>query len=347
MIDELLSSKLHACYSKEDIRTYARSKGVEWVEYGPGSVKDSVDHTIDEARREVDKCLRSFGLKMVRVKKNGSTYLYGYPDEVFEQNIDVIKKHREKTRNLRKAHIDEIISHSKGLLPDSILANVLVEKKDEKPSIIEFDSQMLENIELLSNLYFAVRDKQVIAFDYCAYGEDKVQVILHPHYIREYNNRWYVYGYAIQNRGVFPVNNYPVDRILSATLQVKTEEAFVEPQVDYNSYFKDFVGANKPKNERIVEIILRTNHPKIHGLISTKKLHPSQKTIQTWNDISGNGRVMLKAIPSIELRARILSFGKGLTVEKPAWLAEKYRREIQEMLDLYQLPDSGNSLTEE
>lgn len=335
MIDELLRSKIHSCFSREDIREYARSKGVEWVEYGLGSVKESVDHTIDAARREIENCLKSFCLTIVKTKKNGSTYMYGYPDEVFEQNIDVIGKYREKSKILRKAQIEEIIVRSKGLLPHSIIADILLKSKKEKRTIIEFDSQILENINLLSRFFFAVRNKQVIAFDYCAYGETKVTVILHPHYLREYNNRWYVYGYALQNGGIFPVNNYPLDRIVGATVSIQDNIKYIEPQVNYESYFNNFVGANKPKSEKVEEIVIRTNDKKVHGLVSTKKLHPSQKTIQTWDDNFKQGRIMLKVIPSIELRGRILSFGKGLTIEKPLWLANKYRREIQQLLKSY------------
>lgn len=342
MIDELLRSEIHSCFSRDDIREYAKSKGVEWIEYGIGSVKESVDHTIDDARREIERCLKSFCLDIIKIKKNGSTYMYGYPDEVFEQNIDVIAKHREKSKSLRKSQIEDIITRSKGLLPDSIIADVLLKDKNVKRTFIEFESQFLLNIDLLSKLYFAVRDKQVIAFDYCAYGEANVHVILHPHYIREYNNRWYVYGYTLQNGGAFPVNNYPVDRINSATVFIQDDIKYIEPQVDYESYFNNFVGANKPKNGKPVEIIIRTNDKKIHGLVSTKKLHSSQQTIQTWDDKTHSGRILLKVIPTVELRGRILSFGKGLTIEKPSWLADKYRQEIQSLLESYNLSNDNN-----
>ena len=69
MIDELLRSKIHSCFSREDIREYARSKGVEWIEYGLGSVKESVDHTIDAARREIENCLKSFCLTILKTKQ--------------------------------------------------------------------------------------------------------------------------------------------------------------------------------------------------------------------------------------------------------------------------------------
>ena len=71
MIDELLRSKIHSCFSREDIREYARSKGVEWIEYGLGSVKESVDHTIDAARYG---CEQDIIRSKARARKDRSKY---------------------------------------------------------------------------------------------------------------------------------------------------------------------------------------------------------------------------------------------------------------------------------
>lgn len=72
--------------------------------------------------------------------------------------------------------------------------------------------RMLTNIEILPFLYEAIVRKQVLSIVYKPYNEEKRTLIFHPHFLKEYNGRWNLFGHA---EGHSPENGYniPLDRI--------------------------------------------------------------------------------------------------------------------------------------
>ena len=56
--------------------------------------------------------------------------------------------------------------------------------------------RILTNIEYLPMLYEAIVNKQVLEIDYKPYGGEQETLIFHPHYLKEYNGRWNLFGHA-------------------------------------------------------------------------------------------------------------------------------------------------------
>ena len=151
--------------------------------------------------------------------------------------------------------------------------------------------------------------------------------------MKEYNNRWFVFGFSTCKGQSHQANPYPLDRIVSE-IKILDNETYKESEHDYESYFNEFIGVSKTQS-KIHKIVFRANDKYIYGLIQTKKIHHTQKTLQEWNGEDGCGRFEISVRTNNELKARFLSFGKGVTIESPEWYAHKIAEEIKEMLNSY------------
>lgn len=171
----------------------------------------------------------------------------------------------------------------------------------ELEDIILFDQvQDLHGIEHLNGLLRKVIEKQVITIIYQPFDRDAEELIIHPYFLREYNNRWYLFGKE-ENVGV--VFNLPLDRIRSY------KDHFISfddnSRIKPREYFRDIVGVTRL--DAPLEIIrLKFKKPRAYYVI-TKPIHPSQKVIE---EDSESITIELKLIPNKELESIILSFGK-------------------------------------
>lgn len=343
LIDELLRKKKDYI-SSHDIRECALLWGWDWAKSADEKNKllekckqDSIRQTITQAKNKLKTCLKEHGLEFEEIsdQEDKRERKFRYPSAVFERNIDLVVKYRGEHKVLRKKQIEEMMAFSKGLLPKNIMAEIFLKELDKKQhSIIEFDSNNdLKNIHLLSELFLAIRDKKVVSFDYAPFTSESFNVVLHPHYLKEYNNRWFVFGLSVTEHGKDLATPYPLDRIISNVSILDIEE-YVESVIDYDSYFDEFVGVSKTKS-KLHKIVFRSNDKYIHGLINTKKIHPTQRLIKEWSDEDQCGRFEISVRTNNELKARFLSFGNGITIEYPQWYANKIAQEIDKMLKSY------------
>src|SRR5690606_41034294 len=90
-------------------------------------------------------------------------------------------------------------------------------------------------------------------------------------YLKQYNNRWFVFGLNADNQ---VANwNLALDRIESlfeAALKYKPSET------DWEEYFFDLVGVTRPEGVELQEIVLKFSS-EVAPSVVTKPIHPSQK----------------------------------------------------------------------
>lgn len=99
----------------------------------------------------------------------------------------------------------------------------LIERKDE---IISFESNVdLKRLDLLTPLFNAIINERVLIINYKDFkSSDPYELIFHPHYLKQYNNRWFVFGYNADYKK--PVWNLALDRIES---MVETNNKYIVP----------------------------------------------------------------------------------------------------------------------
>lgn len=192
--------------------------------------------------------------------------------------------------------------------------------------VIAFDTnEEAAGVEHLSQLFEAIIVKQALNITYHPYGKEAFESVVHPYFIRQYNNRWFLFGYTTD--GVHEnIINMPFDRIKNITAAAVP---FVENTLcDFEEFFDEIIGVTKT-DAKLQKVVLRVA-PKRLPYILSKPLHPSQR-----NHRASEGIVELKVVPNKELYQCLLSFGPDVEVIEPAEVRTKMAEYAMTMAENY------------
>ena len=195
----------------------------------------------------------------------------------------------------------------------------------------------LSNIEYLPQLYEIIRDKQVLKVDYKPYDEEIETIIFHPHLLKEFNGRWFLFGHAEGKEPEFGYN-LALDRIENFDLGKSIEQNYIyAPKGFYAEFFKNIVGVSHKPDDKPATIIIRATTHNIYKLTETKKIHHSQRTIKPFGQYEDGeyGEFELYVEPNNEFIGRILQMGDGFVVVSPVEIRELFRKRVKKMADLY------------
>lgn len=314
LIDRILRESDKSISSQYIIDRYKQEYQDEAQAVSPkaGDNKDLI-----KAKNKIKECLKSRGMAFIEQKGGDKRKtLFRYPDNVPE---DLLEPLCRETKKLRQKTLTDLLQNSQGLFPDTWLTKFRLQAEEEininETPFIEFDAnEQLKNLDLLPTFYYAVRDKKVLSFDYKPYDKPKRRLIFHPHYLKEYNLRWFVFGLAIDERGgQYPNNNCALDRIVSEIEEAKGMN-YIPSNIDYTTYFDDIIGVTHPKNAKKELIKIVTKNFYTHQRILTKRLHKSQNELRPWNRETHTGLFSIEVIPNYELLGLLMSFEGNIEV---------------------------------
>lgn len=200
----------------------------------------------------------------------------------------------------------------------------LIERKSE---VMSFESNLdLKGLHFLTPLFHAIINERVLLIKYKDFkSSEPYEIIFHPYYLKQYNNRWFTFGLNAHNK--IPNWNLALDRIESLE---ETNEKYLPSEMNWNDYFFDLVGVTRPAGAALQEVILKFT-PEVAPYVITKPIHPSQKHK---NDPSGL-EVKIKVIPNFELEKLILSFGEQVKVITPHNFKERITQRLKSAISLY------------
>jgi predicted DNA-binding transcriptional regulator YafY len=79
-----------------------------------------------------------------------------------------------------------------------------LENENDEPHIIYFEHSLNETGQLwLDSVYMNIKQKKTLKIDYQPFDGEKVQHIISPIFIKEYNQRWYVFGFHHSHHKIF------------------------------------------------------------------------------------------------------------------------------------------------
>lgn len=187
--------------------------------------------------------------------------------------------------------------------------------------IIEFDqNNYLKGLEHISPIYNAILYKKAINIEYKSFKQDANQeIVFHPYFLKQYNNRWYVFG---KNDISLYIMNLALDRVTS--IKESRKKFIPNKSIDFNEYFEDIVGVTLNNEEKLQSIELKVSNLLL-PYIQTKPIHGSQKARET---DSAYTIVSLTLVPNYELESLILSYGEGVEILKPKSLRDKIKKRI-------------------
>ena len=184
---------------------------------------------------------------------------------------------------------------------------------------IGFDENpFLNGINKLGSIYQNIKNKQVLEIGYQDFKSDKPNIIIfHPYYLKQYNNRWYIFGF---NSVVGKYDwNLAIDRIVG--IRVLENNYIDHPNIDWQEYFDDIIGVTR-YTESKVEVITLRFYGETCMYVTTKPLHGSQR-VRWITDMELEVKLELKT--NSELEKTILSYGSNVKVIEPQSLAKRIK----------------------
>ena len=347
---------LESSYAKTIYKFYKRR---EWFTYSDiidefyidsptnKPVKISYGNQYNQLKKafcELKKLLTErFGKDCIEVDGNNRNKRFRYIGEDIDPLADMLNA--KVVSNLREYW--QFCQDSAGFFPASWLEHFFkdyqdlleIKKRKQKGEQMLSTSidRNLKNIDLLPILYQAIADKKVLSIKYQPYGEDLRELTFHPHYLKEYNGRWFLFGHSEND---FPEYGYNIalDRIVGKPLKNFFTKYIPSPSSFYQDFFKNIVGVSHLPNAKVYKIRIRAHTLKAYKLMDTKKLHHSQETMLEYGNYNdgeyGDFSVVLEM--NNEFIGRILQMGAGLEIISPLEVREVFKQCIQDMKKLYE-----------
>ena len=196
--------------------------------------------------------------------------------------------------------------------------------------------RILTNIEFLPSLYEAITNKTVLEIDYKPFQEEEVTLIFHPHYLKEYNGRWHLFGYA-EGREPEYGYNIALDRIQSKPRERSLVEYVAAPKHFYDEFFKDIIGVSHKIDAQKEHIVIRARSLYIYKLMDTKPLHQSHTVVRPFAQYEDGeyAEFSVDVEPNNEFYGRILQMGAGLEVVSPESVRNEIAQRVHNLADLY------------
>lgn len=244
--------------------------------------------------------------------KDGKRVYYRY----YEKNYSIKNQAINENEARQLKDTLSILTRFKGLPQFDWMEEMMVRiesafnLKGSNTSIVGFEQNpYLKGLNFFTELFNAIQYKKVLNIKYQGFKQPvPVDYILHPYYLKQYNSRWFLFGYSQLNE---KISNLALDRIIDIS---DINEKFIENEViDFDEYFEDVVGVSVNPEAEIENILLQISC-KLWPYIETKPLHGSQK-IKERND--EYVMIELRLQLNYELVSLIFSLGEEVKVLTP------------------------------
>lgn len=205
----------------------------------------------------------------------------------------------------------------------------------KRDNVIGFEQNPnLKGLEHLSAVIDAASNHVPLRIEYHNYkdGGRDLSFSLHPYYVKQYNNRWFLMGFDDRLR---KIANLALDRIVS--IEQARDIAFVPNEtIDFEHFFDNVVGVSVPDSAPL-DITLQFTEQRFMYVVS-KPLHHSQQIVDEANRI-----VRITVIPNRELDQLVMSFGADVEVLSPSDFRGHIREIVAENYNKYSAVKDGRT----
>lgn len=199
--------------------------------------------------------------------------------------------------------------------------------KADSEKIVSFEqNEQLKGLEFLGELINSAINHQPLNIFYRTFSGKENQSVIHPYYIKQFNNRWFLFGMEESEHGN-RIANRALDRIVKFT---RADIAFIpNSMIDFDSFFKNIIGVTIQEGSKVEQVVLKFEAERFPYILS-KPIHASQKVID-----KDNHTIQISVRPNKELEAQIFSYGQQVEVLKPGWLRQQIAEKIAETYKKY------------
>lgn len=263
---------------------------------------------------------------------------YSYEDV----NHSIFKGKEEKMTNDEKDYLAFALSliGLKGMSHTAMFRKL--DLKVQHNNIISFTKNPLEKKigNIFETLLHNIKNKDVISFKLRNRKPPHVleRQHVHPWFLREYNRRWYLFGYDIKKN---TIERYALDRIIRP-INVLTKYVYKEPTLSIDEILEDIIGVST-SNQPPIEIRFWVSD-KSSDYVCKKPLHRSQNEIERKNILGidvdkykGGKFFEIFCKINYELKRELLSFNEALIVLSPDSLRVELKETLSKMLKMYEV----------
>ena len=301
-------------YSFNDLIDECNSKlrdlyGDDYTGVGIRSIRSDIAYLRERAGE--------FGVDIESIN-GGDGYYYRYSEKgfsIFHQDFTAADM-----AEFREAVL--MLQRFKGMPNFDWMSELVVKLEDKlnlrgvSKSVVGYDeNNAYIGLDWFQDIFDAIINKSVLHIQYKTFTDITYDWTIHPYYIKEYNNRWFLFGLNEEQHTIY---NIPLDRIWEIE-QIHKE--YIPSDIDFESYLDDVVGVSVFPGEKETIRLQFSAHR--FPYVTTKAIHKSQRILDADNRI-----IEISVIPNNELEALILSFGKDVEVLSP----ESFRTRIQNVI---------------
>jgi predicted DNA-binding transcriptional regulator YafY len=263
-------------------------------------------------------------------QKDGRRIYYRYADTGFSINNQLLNEDEE----LKLQEVLLTLSRFKGMPQFEWIDEMLVRiqssftLKIDAEKVIEFEQNMyLKGIEYFGEFFTAIVYKKALSISYRGFKQMKSKTMLfHPYYLKQYNNRWFVFGRVDGND---MITNIAIDRVISIK---EARKVFIPNDlVDFEDFFDDVIGVSVPPDKEPSKVLIKVSK-EMFPYIDSKPLHGSQKVKKKNQE---GAIIEITVLENFELVSLLLSFGDALTVLEPASLIEVIKIKANKIRENY------------
>lgn len=246
--------------------------------------------------------MKSLGAPLEKKRKEPYRYTHSFSlFEVFNTNEkEVLKEAVELLKRIEKLPINNRLVPS---LTPFIVG--LEARTGPTRKMVYFDvNEHYQGLAYLEVLFNHVFEEQVIKVSYVSFENEQFVFTFHPYLLKEYSQRWYVYGLEHGSR---EIRRFPLDRIRK--IEKDNEVTFVPNEIwDAELHFSEMVGISRTADQKPEKIKIRS-----FGITSdyllTKPLHHSQRLV---DEAEGHCEFEYFVIRNYEFESLLRSFGDGV-----------------------------------
>ncbi|WP_274475396.1 helix-turn-helix transcriptional regulator [Mangrovimonas aestuarii] len=204
------------------------------------------------------------------------------------------------------------------------------EEQDDDSRILFYDhNEEYRGIVHLKPLYLAIKKKQVLQVTFKGFKDESPVVYqFHPHILKQYNRRWFVFGYnATKDVKEWSI---PLDERL-IDFDLVDDVDYIESDTAWDAFFRTMVGVVRPRDAKVEKVVLKFYNGREYYF----KTKPFQPDYEEFFEDDKQDQVWFETIINKELVQQLLSFGQDLEVLEPEHLIYQMREHANAMHQYY------------
>lgn len=297
---------------------------------------ESFNFTASVSRRQIFDDIRfmesfaGWSIPLDKLKDGKRTY-YRYHDRNFTINEQPLTDEEAQQLKTMIITLDRFRGLPCNEWVDEVISNLewRFNLKGNNEKIISFEqNKNLKGLDKLDVLLDAASNHQVLSIIYKNYKERGIEehITLHPYYVMQYNNRWFLFGL---NQKENKISNLALDRIVSVKA-IENIRFITNESVNFEHYFDDVVGVTIPKANIIKEHIVLKFSKYRFPYVTSKPIHHSQQIVN-----EDDCTISIDVRPNQELISQILYFGPDVEILSPKSVRDIISKKIEENFKKY------------